>query len=134
MGTRMPNMGTAGQGSKRRETPPGRKEGLADVLFTKTQQRVLALFFGQPGRTFFKRELIERAASGSGAVQRELARLVESGLVTATTTGSQKLYQANRSAPIFEELSRIITKTVGLADPVRFALRPLAKRIEKALI
>jgi predicted nucleotidyltransferase len=120
-------MGTVGQGGARRK-------GLADVLFTKTQQRVLALFFGQPDRTFIKRELIERAESGSGAVQRELSRLVESGLVTVTTIGSQKLYEANRSAPIFEELRGIVVKTVGLADPIRSALRPLAKRIEKALV
>ena len=107
---------------------------LGDALFTKTQQRVLALFFGQPGRTFFKRELIDRAGSGSGAVQRELARLVESGLVKVTRIGSQKYYQANRGAPIFEELRGIVTKTVGLADPLRVALRPLARRIELALV
>ncbi len=108
--------------------------GLSDALFTKTQQRVLALFFGQPERTFFKRELIERAGSGSGAVQRELERLVASGLVTVTTIGSQKHYQANHSAPIFEELRGIVTKTVALVDPLRDALRPLAKRIDLALV
>src|SRR5438067_13700969 len=101
MGTTMPNMGTVGQ---HRNSKLGsvtvRRVSLADALFTKTQQRVLALFFGEPDRTFFKRELIQRAGSGSGAVQRELARLVESGLVTVTTIGSQKHYQANRSAPV----------------------------------
>jgi predicted nucleotidyltransferase len=108
--------------------------GLADVLFTKTQQRVLRLFFGSPDRTFIKQELIDRALSGSGAVQRELARLVDSGLVTVTRIGSQKHYQANRAAPIFEELRGIITKTIGLADPIRSALQPLAKRIDVALV
>lgn len=107
---------------------------MAEALFTRTQQRVLALFFGQPDRSFFKRELIERASSGSGAVQRELQRLVESGLVTVSTIGSQKHYQANRAAPIFEELRGIVTKTVGLVDPLRAALRPLAKRIARAFV
>lgn len=123
---------TQDAGSKRfADDRPG---GLAKALFTKTQQRVLSLFFGQPERTFFKQELIDRAGSGSGAVQRELARLVESGLVTVTRIGSQKHYQANRAAPIFEELRGIVTKTVGLADPLGAALRPLRKRIELALI
>jgi predicted nucleotidyltransferase len=107
---------------------------VADALLTKTQQRVLSLFFGHPERTFFKQELIDRSESGSGAVQRELARLVDSGLVTMTRIGSQKHYQANRSAPIFEELRGIVTKTMGAADPVRAALRPLARRIDLALI
>lgn len=128
-------MGTAPQRTPRGgNTHSLRPEALADALFTKTQQRVLALFFGNPDRTFFKGELIKRAGSGSGAVQRELARLVESGIVTVTTIGSQKHYQANRDAPIFEELRRIMTKTVGLAGPLRAALRPLAKRIDFALI
>jgi predicted nucleotidyltransferase len=107
---------------------------IADALLTKTQQRVLLLFFGQPERSFFKQELIDRAGSGSGAVQRELARLVDSGLVTVSRIGSQKHYQANRTAPVFEELRGIVTKTIGLADPLRAALRPLAKRIDLALV
>jgi predicted nucleotidyltransferase len=111
-----------------------RSTTLADALFTTTQQRVLRLLFGDAERTYFKQELIERTGSGSGAVQRELARLVESGLVTMRRIGSQKHYQANRSAPIFEELRGIVTKTVGLIDPLRSALRPLARRIDRALI
>jgi predicted nucleotidyltransferase len=117
-------------------TAPGAGGGrpLADALFTKTQQRVLALLFGQPGRTFFIRELIERTGSGSGAVQRELARLVESGVVRLTIAGKQKRYEANRTSPIFDELRGIVTKTVGLADPIRAALRPLTRRIVLSLI
>lgn len=107
---------------------------IADALLTKTQQRVLLLFFGQPDRSFFKQELIDRAESGSGAVQRELARLVDSGLVTVSRIGSQKHYQANVEAPVFEELRGIVTKTIGLADPLRAALGPLAKRIDLALV
>lgn len=45
--------------------------------------------------------------AGSGAVQRELQRLAESGLVTVTYIGNQKHYQANRASPIFEELRNI---------------------------
>ncbi len=120
--------------SRRKRTSNGRGAGFADALFTMTQQRVLRLFFGNPGRTFFKQELIERTRSGSGAVQRELARLVESGLVTVTRIGSQKHYQANWAAPIFEELRGIVTKTVGLVDPLRASLRPLAKRVDLALV
>ena len=54
--------------------------GLANALFTTTRQRVLAVLFGQQTRSFFASEAIELAGSGSGAVQRELKRLVESVL------------------------------------------------------
>ncbi|HEX3579620.1 MAG TPA: nucleotidyltransferase domain-containing protein [Thermoanaerobaculia bacterium] len=110
------------------------RSSLASAILTRTQQRVLGLFFGNPGCAFIKQELIDRTGSGSGAVQRELARLVESGLVTVTRIGSQKHYQANGDAPIFAEIKGIITKTVGVVDPLRAALRPLQPSIELALV
>lgn len=120
----MPNMGTASR----------RTTGLADALFTATQQRVLGVLFGRPDRSFIQQDLIEQAGGGSGAVRRELARLVESGLATTTLIGRQKHFQANRDSPIFQELTAIILKTVALTDPLRIALRPLAKRIDLALV
>jgi predicted nucleotidyltransferase len=125
VGSNMPNMGTV---ATKRTT------SLADALFTATQQRVLSLLFGQPDRSFIQQDVIDRAGGGSGAVRRELARLVESGLATATVVGKQKHFQANRAAPIFHELRGIVVKTVALTDPLRAALRPLAKRIDLALV
>ncbi len=62
---------------QRRRRPDGAKlgpVGLADALFTTTQQRVLRLLFGQPARSFFATELLALTQSRSGAVQRELRR------------------------------------------------------------
>jgi predicted nucleotidyltransferase len=111
-----------------------RGTGLADALFSTTQQRVLRLLYGQPERTFFANELISLLRSGSGAVQRELARLAESGLVHSRMVGRQRHYQANADAPIFEELRRIVLKTFGAADPLREALEPLKDRIAFAAL
>ena len=58
-----------------------RRKSLADALFTKTQQRVLGVLFAQPERSFYASELIRNAGTGSGAAQRELARLEGSGLI-----------------------------------------------------
>ena len=120
----------------RRKTsgPDAASTGLADALFTTTQQRLLALLFGQPGRSFFASELIRLTGSGSGAVQRELKRFASSGLVSVTSIGRQKHYQANPDCPVFEEMSGIVRKTLALAEPVRRVLEPLADRIELALV
>jgi predicted nucleotidyltransferase len=107
---------------------------LADALFTTTQQRILALLFGQSSRSFFASELIELTGSGSGAVQRELKRLASSGLVTVRRIGRQKHYAANPDCPVFEELCALVRKTVAMVDPVRQALEPLAERIDLALL
>lgn len=108
--------------------------GLADALFTRTQQRVLGFLFGQPGRSFYATELIGLTGAGSGAVQRELARLTQSGLVTVRPIGSQKHYQANPESPLYAELCAIVRKTVGLAQPLRAALEPLAGGIDAAFV
>jgi predicted nucleotidyltransferase len=125
LGGNMPNMGTVSRKPK---------TGLAGALFTTTQQRVLALLFGNPGRSFIQQDLIERAEGGSGAIRRELVRLVDSGLVTSTVVGKKKHFQANGAAPIFHELHAIVLKTVALSDPLRAALRPLARRIALGLV
>ena len=108
--------------------------GLADALFGSTQQRVLGLLFGQPERSFYASELIALTGSGSGAVQRELARLSASGLVTVRTSGRQKHYQADPASPIFDELHGIAIKTVGLAAPLRAALVPFGDAIRAAFV
>lgn len=123
----MPNMGT-------KSKVPLPQIGLADALFSATQQRVLGFLFGQPERSFFATELIGLVGAGSGAVQRELARLEQSKLVTVSRVGNQKHYQANPQSPIFTELRDITLKTVGLVEPLREALGPLASRIEAAFV
>ena len=107
---------------------------LAAALFSGTQQRVLGLLFGQPDRSFYATELIGLAGVGSGAVQRELARLAQSGLVTVRPVGNQKHYQANPDSPVYFELCSIARKTVGLAEPLRAALAPLAAKIRAAFV
>jgi hypothetical protein len=63
--------------------------------------------------------LIREAGTGSGAAQRELARLERSGIIVARRIGNQKHYQANANSPVFSELRNIVLKTVGLAEPLR---------------
>jgi predicted nucleotidyltransferase len=115
-------------------TTPPLSASLADALFPKVRQRVLAVLFGTPDRSFYANEVIALAQSGSGAVQRELVGLSEAGLLTVTRLGNQKHYQANASAPVFAELRGLVLKTMGLADAVRAALVPLAVQIELAFV
>jgi len=133
LGMLMPNMGTK-KPARSEPSPVPNGASLADSLFTGTQQRVLGLLFGQPTRSYYANELIGMAGAGSGAVQRELARLTRSGLLTVRPVGNQKHYQANPDSPLFAELCGIAQKTVGLAVPLREALMPLARRIQAAFV
>jgi hypothetical protein len=61
----------------------------------------------------------------SGPVQREIRQLVEAGLVSRQTVGTQTLYSANRESPVFREIKGLVTKTVGMHDVLAEALGPL---------
>ncbi len=136
MGFIVPTVGTK---RNTRKHPLGgsrkpRSAGLADALFSKVQQRVLAVLFGNPARSFYANEVIGLAHSGTGAVQRELARLEASGLVTVTRVGKQKHYKANAASPLFEEIRALAFKTFGLVDVLRAAFEPVASSISAAFI
>ncbi len=126
----MPNMGIKSVAA----TPAPSGNRLADALFTQTQQRVLGLLFGQPTRDFAVSELIAASGGGSGAIQRELAKLIGAGLLTVRPSANQRRYQANPDAPVHDELVSIIRKTIGLAGPLQDALQPVAEQIAFAFV
>jgi predicted nucleotidyltransferase len=107
---------------------------LSNALFSKVQQRVLALIFGQPERSFYASEIIRNVQSGTGAVERELSRLQRSGLVSVERIGNQKHYRANHQSPIFAELQSLVIKTVALTEPLRRSLEPCADKIKAAFV
>jgi predicted nucleotidyltransferase/predicted transcriptional regulator with HTH domain len=111
-----------------------KETSLSSALFSNVQQRVLALIFGHPERSFYMSEIVRNVHSGTGAVERELSRLQHSGLVTVERIGNQKHYRANRESPIFEELQGIVLKTVGLTEPLRHSLATYADKIKTAFV
>lgn len=107
--------------------------GLGDALFSKTQQGVMTYLFGDPSRSYYASELIKLIGAGNGAVQRELKRLTECGLVLIHRIGNQTHYRANQESPVYHELVQIVYKTFGISKPIRDALMPF-KSIETAFI
>ena len=80
------------------------------------------------------REIARRAGLDASGALRELKRLERAGILASRTVGRQKLYRLDAACPIHAELASIMRKTAGLADVIRAALSPLAKRIELAYI
>jgi DNA-binding transcriptional ArsR family regulator len=107
---------------------------LSNALFSKVQQRVLALIFSHPERSFYTSEIVRNIGSGVGAVDRELSKLERSGLVMVERIGNRKHYRANQAAPIFEELRGLVEKTVGVAESIRRYFEPYADVIKSAFV
>jgi uncharacterized protein len=107
---------------------------LTDVLFGQTRRAVLGYLYSQPEKPFYLRELARHAGTGLGAVQREVVKLAEAGILRRSVRGNQVFYQANRENPIFQELKSIVSKTVGTHDILREALLPMRERIRVAFV
>ncbi len=107
---------------------------LSDALFTKTQQRVLGLLYGQPQRSFYTNEILRLSGMGVATVKRELDSLLTAGVLQMTKVGNQHHYQANPECVVYAELIGIVKKTVGLVGVIREVLLPLSDGIDCAFV
>jgi predicted nucleotidyltransferase len=105
-----------------------------DSLFPRTRQAILAATFGEPQRWWFMRELARHLRVTPSSLQRELASLVRGGILVQKRQGKHVYFQAAADSPFFQDLQGLVLKTVGLADVIRDALKPLRDRIQWAFI
>lgn len=83
---------------------------------------MLRLLFGLNSSPLHARELERRSGIRIGSVRQEAARLLRLGLITLRKDGNRTYYEANRRHPLFEDIHRIVLKTVGLVDVLKAAL------------
>ena len=107
---------------------------LATALFGKTRRNVLGLLLLDADATFYLREIVRRTGAGQGAVQRELRRLSEAGIIKREGNSRTIMYRADHQSPVFDELRNLLAKTVGAAEHLRRALAPLQPRIDVGFI
>lgn len=107
---------------------------LSSFLFSEYRRKVLALLLLRPDKQFHQREIARLTGTISGTLSRELAKLVEAGVLEKLRVGNQVQYRANQGCTIYQELVSIIRKTDGLVDTLAHALIPLSERINVAFV
>lgn len=106
-----------------------------DVLFSKTQQRLLgALFSGAAPDGLSYTELLRRTAGGAGAIHRELRQFMSAGLLKERRISGHRLFIPNPDHPVYEDLCSVARKLLGAPAVLREALRPFEAEIEQAYI
>jgi len=66
----------------------------------------------------------------SSSLQRELASLVEAGILQRRRDGNRVYFQPDADCPFLPELQGLLRKTAGLVDVLREALASLTHRIQ----
>lgn len=93
---------------------------------SETRQRLLAYYFTNPTARLHLRDLAERLSTDPSNLSKELRRLEREGLFRSEISGRQKYFQLNRDYPLFDEVRRIVGKTIG----AQAAMRKLLRKIE----
>ncbi len=101
---------------------------ILEALFSSTARvHVLRLFLLQPSGQFYQREIERETGQPIQAVQREVKRLEEIGLLTHSTEGNRKFYRLNPEFPLLAELTtlfRAVTGSEQAAPPRRLPPEP----------
>src|ERR1700724_913984 len=95
-------------------------------LRSKARQQLLAYYFTNPTSRHHLRDLAERLRIDPSNLSKEWGRLEREGLFRSEVSGRQKYFQLNREYPLFHEVRKIVTKTIGAAPMMAQTL----KRIE----
>ncbi|MEN8208777.1 MAG: hypothetical protein ABFR50_05960, partial [Candidatus Fermentibacteria bacterium] len=71
-----------------------------ESLFGRIRRQLLSLFFLNPEKSFFLLELIDILRTGRGGVQRELANLVGSGIISREKTGMKVFFSLSEDCTV----------------------------------
>jgi len=109
---------------------------MLEALFiskSKIRQDLLILFFTDPSKSYYLRELQRMLGHSAGSIRRELLRFQKDSLFVTQKVGNLLYYRLNTTHPLFEELKSIVSKTVGVEGSLRKELSSV-KGIKTAFI
>lgn len=83
---------------------------MVEQLFgSKTRVKLLSLFFNNPGRPFYVREITRKVDEQINSVRRELANLLSIGLVSSDGSNNRLYYEVDPKYEYYEQLRSIFT-------------------------
>lgn len=107
---------------------------MIEQLFgSKTRVKLLKLFYSNPNRAFYVREITRKIDEQINSVRRELSNLLSIGIISSDTTNNRLYYEVNQQYEYFKPLAEIfgggevvteanekeiIVPTAPKADPV----------------
>jgi len=96
---------------------------ILSIKKSKLREDLLILYFANPNKKYYLRELEKILNYSVANIRRELIKLENAGLFLSENKGNQVYYYLNKSYPIFNELKNIIFKTSGVAKLLYDTLR-----------
>lgn len=86
---------------------------LEQLFGSKTRVKLLQLFFTNPNRSFYVREITRKIDEQINSVRRELSNLLSIGIITSDANNNRLYYEVNQSYEFFKPLSQIFGGVVS---------------------
>lgn len=81
---------------------------MIEQLFgSKTRVKLLKLFYSNPNRSFFVREITRKIDEQINSVRRELSNLLSIGIITSDNTNNKLYYEVNQKYEYYQPLRQI---------------------------
>jgi len=103
------------------------------ITKSKIRESLLVLFFTNPQKKYYLRELERMLGYSAGSIRRELLKFSSDNLFKTEKAGNLLYYLLNINHPLFAELKSIVSKTAGVEYSLRSELAKINK-IKSALI
>jgi predicted transcriptional regulator len=92
---------------------------MIDALFgSKTRVKLLHLFLNTPGQSFYVREITRKIDEQINSVRRELANMLEVGIITSDSADNKLYYQVNQRYEYYVPLRAIFGDNLSDANIV----------------
>jgi hypothetical protein len=93
---------------------------MIEQLFgSKTRVKLLQLFYSNPNRSFYVREITRKIDEQINSVRRELSNMLSIGIITSDNTNNKLYYEVNQKYEFYEPLQQIfgggVKKTIKKA-------------------
>src|ERR1039457_710644 len=81
---------------------------MIEQLFgSKTRVKLLQLFYSNPNRSYFVREITRKIDEQINSVRRELSNLLSIGIISSENTNNRLYYEVNQGYEFYSPLSQI---------------------------
>lgn len=98
---------------------------LQTLISSKTRVKLLLKFFLNSETRSHLRALESEFGESSNAIRIELNRLEEAGMLSSASKGNKKIFHANQTHPLFNEIRGILMKHVGLDQVIENVIERL---------
>jgi predicted transcriptional regulator len=87
---------------------------IESLITSKTRIKLLLKFFLNSQTMSYLRSLEAEFGESTNSIRVELNRLESAGLLSTASEGNKKLFHANTSHPLFNDINNILKKFVGI--------------------